>query len=364
MKKYLLLFAAAFGLFGFSQAQFSLQRVLLEEFTGTWCPYCADGSYRMDQLLNSNQSATAVAYHVGDVMEQSEGSTLDAFYGPSYPNAVINRDGALYNRGQWMGVANTMSQSASIVGISFDSIGYDPSTRTVTAIATAMFTGVGSGDYRLNMLITEDHVTGGSQYNQANSDNGTVGHPYYQAGNPIVGFDHRHVFRGATDGAWGLAGQIPTSVNFGTSVTHTFTYVIPAGYDENEIHLVAVVQEYGPNATDRKVLNSEEGVLPEVVGLEEIDGDVALMEIAPNPMDAETRVLFTLQESGNARIEVLNVAGQQVALLGEGHLNQGAHSMVWNGRNRAGSMVESGIYLVRLVTESGYSISKRVLVAH
>ena len=364
MKKYLLLIVTAFGFFGLSHAQFSIQEVLLEEFTGTWCPYCADGSYRMDQVLLNNQSATAVAYHVGDIMEQPVGSDLDAFYGPSYPNALILRDGGLYSRGQWMGVANTAAQGASIAGISFDSIGYDPATRTVTAVATAMFTGVGSGDFRLNMLVTEDHVTGGSQYNQANSDNGTAGHPYQGAGNPIPGFDHRHVFRGAIDGAWGLAGLIPTNVNFGTSATHTFTYTIPTGYDENEIHLVAVVQEYGPTAADRRVLNSVEGVLPEVVGLEEIDGDIAMMEIAPNPTDAETRVYFTVQESGFYRVEVLNLAGQQVRVLGDGHLNQGAHSMLWTGTDNSGIAVESGIYLVRLVSESGYSLSKRVMIAH
>lgn len=364
MKKYLLLLVTAFGFFGLSNAQFSIPEVLLEEFTGTWCPYCADGSYRMDQVLANNQSASAVAYHVGDVMEVQVASDMDAFYGPSYPNALINRDGALYSRGQWMGVANTAAQGASIAGIAFDSVGYDPATRTITAVATAMFTGVGSGDFRMNMLVTEDHVTGGSAYNQANSDNGTAGHPYQGAGNPIPGFVHRHVFRGATDGAWGLAGLIPANVNFGTSATHTFTYQIPPGFDENEIHIVAVVQEYGPTASDRVLLNSVEAPLPQVVGLEEINGDIAMMEIGPNPTDGETRVYFTVQESGNVRVEVLNLAGQQVRVLGEGHLNQGAHSMLWNGADNSGIAVESGIYLVRLVSESGYSISKRVMVAH
>lgn len=364
MKKYLLLLLASVGVFGMSQAQFAIQNVLMEEFTGTWCPFCADGSWRMDQLLMTNQNAIAVAYHVGDVMEMTEGSQLDAFYGPNYPQSLINRDGALYGRTAWAGAANTAAQGSSIASIAWDSIGYDPATRTITAKASVVFSGNATGDFRWNMLVTEDHVTGGSAYNQANSDNGTAGHPYQGAGNPIPGFSHRHVFRHAAYGTWGQQGSLPGTITFGMTDAHTFTYQIPANYDENEIRIVALIQEFGPTAADREVLNSSEGSLPETVGLESIDGGIAMMEIAPNPMDAETRVLFTVQETGNARIEVLNVAGQTVRVLGEGMLAQGAHTFVWNGADQGGSAVESGIYLVRVVTESGYSISKRVLVAH
>ena len=90
-----------------AQAQFSIQKVVMEEFTGAWCQYCADGSYRAQQVEANYADAMVVAIHDGDAMEVTIGADMASFYGPAYPQALINRSGALVSRGSWNSTVGT-----------------------------------------------------------------------------------------------------------------------------------------------------------------------------------------------------------------------------------------------------------------
>lgn len=366
MKKNLLLILVLFaGTIGTAFGQFSTPKPLLEEYTGTWCQYCADGAYRVQQVLQNIQSANAIAIHVGDVMEIPDGGAIDAFYSPNYPQGMINRDGGVYSRGQWMGLMNTAANGATSASVAFDSLDYNAGTREISGVLKVTFTGPLNGDFRFNVAVTQSKVSGGSQYSQVNSDNNTAGHPYQGAGNPIVGFEHNHVLRAFTGGAWGEPNLIPAIVNFGSTATYSFSYTLPTSFDENEIHLVGMVQEYGPTAADRRVLNSEEVSLPGLVGVDgPLTADSDLMHFAPNPMSDLTRVTYTMQQSGFVRLEVLDITGKQVAIIADGYENEGVHSMVWEGVNQQNLPVEAGIYLVRMVTDYGQSLTQRVMVGH
>ena len=269
MKKLLLSAALATGLFSVSQAQFSIQNAVVEEFTGTWCPYCTDGAARMEQLLASNTNVIATAIHAGngDPMEIADGLSIASFYNPNFPEALINRVGGPVSRTSWASVANQETAGASAVAVSMDSLTYDPNTREINVKVNANFTGVESGDLRFNVFVTEDNVTGGTAYNQANADNNTPGHQYQGAGNPIVGFVHDHVLRAALGGPWGVENSLPSSVGFGTSASYWFSYTVPAGFDASQLHLVAVVQKYGATAADREILNGEEAPVPFLVNV-------------------------------------------------------------------------------------------------
>jgi hypothetical protein len=258
-------------------------------------------------------------------------------------------------------------QGSGSVTVSFDSVSYDMQTRQLTAVVRALFTGNESGDLRLNLALTESDVTGtGSGYNQVNADNNTPGHPYYQAGNPIVGFAHQHVLRTYLGGTWGDAGIIPSTAGFGTVVTHTYSYTIPANFDDTKMDLIAFVSRYdGTAITDRSVLNGEEFKLSTLtVGRTEMNAATSEMEINGNPLVDQSKIVFSTTEAGNYRLEVLNMLGQVVANLGEGFADKGIHTTVWNGQNNSGIAVENGMYLVRLLSENGQAVSKRILVAH
>jgi hypothetical protein len=88
MKKVLLFACFAVVLAGSSMAQFSIQKVVFEEFTGAWCQYCADGAYRAEVMDGNFPDALMIAVHVGDAMDIPEGAdTLNNYYAPAFPQA-------------------------------------------------------------------------------------------------------------------------------------------------------------------------------------------------------------------------------------------------------------------------------------
>ncbi|MEM0995691.1 MAG: Omp28-related outer membrane protein [Bacteroidota bacterium] len=364
MKK-ILLVLTSFALFGFAQAQFSIQKAVLEEYTGAWCGYCPDGAIILESVMQNNPNVIAIAVHQGDDMQISSGADLVNFWSPGFPQATVNRDGSLYSRGSWGAATSTATQGASSVTVAIDSLTYDNTTRQLDLQVKATFTGPETGDMRFNLVVIEDNVTGtGPGYNQTNYYNTTANHPMQGAGNPIVGYVHSHVLRAHLDGPWGTAGLIPSTVNFGTSVTQNYSYTVPAAWKEEDVHVVAYISRFdGSGQSDRRILNGEEADIYEpAVGIDELNAHSDVMEIAPNPVVDRSKVLFTLREAGNIRMEVINQMGQHVATLGEGFMNEGAHTLYWNGRNDAQGPVANGIYYIRLITEHGQSNATQVLL--
>jgi hypothetical protein len=237
--------------------------VVIEDHTGAWCQYCPDGTVVLEGILDANDRVIGVGVHNDDAMDFPDGNTVGtAVTGGSFPSGTVDRvffpieANLASSRGTWNQYAQQRLSTTSIVSISADNT-YVPSTRELTVNVTAEFLSNLTGDYRLNVFIVEDSVTGtGSGYNQVNAYNGSAGHPYYQAGNPIIGFAHRDVARHFMGGAWGQAGVIPNSIVALTPYSNTFTYTLPAGWNTNRMHLVAVVQEYAASLSNREILNA------------------------------------------------------------------------------------------------------------
>lgn len=81
----------------------------------------------------------------------------------------------------------------------------------------------------------------------------------------------------------------------------------------------------------------------------------------PNPFNASTILSFDLPDDGKARLEIVNVLGQQVALLLDDYIASGNHENVWDGRDRSGQEMSSGVYFVRLTTENELTTRKILL---
>ena len=87
----------------------------------------------------------------------------------------------------------------------------------------------------------------------------------------------------------------------------------------------------------------------------------------PNPFNPETTVPFVVPgreggEPDRVRLEIFDVLGQRVAVLWDGALASGEYQMKWNGRDAAGKLLGSGIYLYRLALEKNRTQVKRMLL--
>jgi aminopeptidase N len=91
----------------------------------------------------------------------------------------------------------------------------------------------------------------------------------------------------------------------------------------------------------------------------------ALQPIHPNPFMINQQALlvnFSLARNENVRLTVFNVLGQQVATLLVNRLIAGNHAQLWDGRQANGEPAPSGIYFVRLQTETAQATQRFVLL--
>ena len=82
----------------------------------------------------------------------------------------------------------------------------------------------------------------------------------------------------------------------------------------------------------------------------------------PNPFNPRTDIRFDLPSAGPVELAVFTVAGRRIRTLVAGELSAGHHSITWDGRDENGEAVPSGIYLYRVVSESGRATNKMTLI--
>ena len=82
----------------------------------------------------------------------------------------------------------------------------------------------------------------------------------------------------------------------------------------------------------------------------------------PNPFNPMTTVSFELASEGHATVNVYDLKGRLVRSLVDAALAAGPHSVPWDGLGSGGQRVGSGVYLVRVVTNSGVAEHKMVLL--
>ena len=92
---------------------------------------------------------------------------------------------------------------------------------------------------------------------------------------------------------------------------------------------------------------------PEAFGLE---------QSYPNPFNPATTIRYALPEAANVSLVVYNLLGQQVRTLVSGAQGPGYHSVVWDGRDEAGRVAATGVYIYRLQA-GGFVQVKKMLFA-
>ena len=77
----------------------------------------------------------------------------------------------------------------------------------------------------------------------------------------------------------------------------------------------------------------------------------------PNPFNPVTTIEYTLQNSGEVRMMVYNLLGEEVTRLVDGEMPAGNHIAIWDASNFA-----SGIYFYRLQAGDFVQTKKMVLL--
>jgi hypothetical protein len=82
----------------------------------------------------------------------------------------------------------------------------------------------------------------------------------------------------------------------------------------------------------------------------------------PNPFNGETVIRYRLPRPATISIDIYNVLGQRIRTLVDGPQNAGLHDVSWDGRDRSGRAVGSGVYFYRLTAEGRSEMKKMTLL--
>ncbi len=88
----------------------------------------------------------------------------------------------------------------------------------------------------------------------------------------------------------------------------------------------------------------------------------ALEQNAPNPFNGQTAIRFALPQPSQVELAIYNLLGQPVAVLVQGPRAAGTFSVHWDGRDQAGRVVTSGVYLYQLRAGEYTQVRKLLLL--
>ena len=193
------------------------KRVLIEDYTGTWCGNCARVAYAVDQVKLQTDKAVTVAIHNGNDPYNFTG--IAPLKDLILPNSALSLPISRLNRMiVWTFPEPTNVQQAldltgnnTFLGLALNST---VANATINLDVKMKFV----QDYsnlKLVVYLLEDKLI----YDQRNYTN------YFNGENPILNFEHNHVLRTSITN---ILGDAVSGTTNGSTVTKSFSFPIPA----------------------------------------------------------------------------------------------------------------------------------------
>ncbi|QOW08980.1 Omp28-related outer membrane protein [Kaistella flava (ex Peng et al. 2021)] len=332
-------------------SQFLPKKVVFEEGTGTWCGWCPRGMVALDKVNEDYPNdQISIAVHNGDPMVLAAYNAGAAFAG--YPGMNVDRelkgvDVSPNSIGNHVATRKLIAAPAKLSGE------YSIINNQLTANVAAQFFIVNNNvNYRLAAVVVEDEVQGtASGYRQSN---------YYAGGGngPMGGFEnlpatvpanqmiYNHVGRALLGGYAGQTGSIPTSVTDEQIVNYTFSYTVPAAYNQEKLSTVLLLLD----ATDGTILNAVK-LDKTALAVNNIKPNAANITLYPNP--AKSDFNLKLAADGTYNVVIFDVSGKMVKNYGVVKSNSKTINLPIN--------LTPGKYFVN-ISQDGNSITKDLLV--
>jgi FlgD Ig-like domain len=82
----------------------------------------------------------------------------------------------------------------------------------------------------------------------------------------------------------------------------------------------------------------------------------------PNPFNPSTKIAFELPKASHVSLIIYDVLGREVAEIANQNYPAGYNEITWNGLNRNGEQVSSGVYFYRISTEKWSAVKKMMML--
>jgi thiol-disulfide isomerase/thioredoxin len=234
------------------------RKVVLEDYTGTWCGFCPSVAGAIEQAYEINENLAIVAIHITansnpDPMHFDDVEILrDEFEIDGLPQARIDRSefwfapyfvqDAIESAG--VNTTSSISMNSTLEG-----------DQLITQVNVISENGINSGD-KLVVYLLEDGIL----YDQENYYNSDPTSPFFGLGNPIPDFEHNHTLRMSFSAV--LGDDIPGA---GALEEYSVTYnnTIPAEYVKENLTLIAMYV-----SEDNLAYNGQVGPINQVIPYE------------------------------------------------------------------------------------------------
>ncbi len=340
-------------LFISTQAQVT-RKVLMEEYTGTWCPNCPDGHDTIKKiLLDHPNRVVVVGMHNNDAYTIPYETAMEAAMQVSgFPRATIDRDSfptANYfamSRWFWTDAVVDRLNTPSPVQITMTP-SYNGTNRQVTVKVDYTFKAAVNYETHLTCVLLEDNIMA--------AQSGATGT-----------YTHKDVSRALLSADnWGDINN-PSSVSVNQSFSKTYTYTLPAAWDANYITAVAFInKKIGTSpvlSSGTEVLNAEEAFIGFPTSANSIEKNIlTVSECYPNPCSEVTAIDFTLEHDANVAAFVTDIRGAVLKTLTDSKRSAGKHSIYWAGTDSKTNRMPAGIYLIHL-TIDGQAFTRKVVL--
>ncbi len=215
------------------------KKVLVEDYTGTWCGYCPRLAYNLEQAEQQNDAVIGVGIHDDADMPYEYVGQMESQYNiTGFPSGRISRN-IVWNE--------SVSQILSYLG-SNPGLGLALNS-TLVGNEVSVQVSIGYDLPTTNNKIVVYLIEDGLVYPQVNYYNNDPNSPWYQTGDPIQNFVHNNVLRKAFTNIFGDA--IPDAVT-GDEYTNYFNLTVPASV-QNTLNLEIVA--FVLNSTTGSVVN-------------------------------------------------------------------------------------------------------------
>jgi aminopeptidase N len=117
-----------------------------------------------------------------------------------------------------------------------------------------------------------------------------------------------------------------------------------------------------PFMPDRVELDPDHWILGEMLPVNPaVPQSYSLNQNYPNPFNAGTVISFDVPRRAFIGLKVYNVIGEEVAVLVDGQVEPGPHTVRWDGIGSHGAHLPSGVYFCRLLGE-GSSVARTMVI--
>ncbi len=164
-----------------------------------------------------------------------------------------------------------------------------------------------------------------------------------------------------------LKDDLPDSVGWsfgpmypGHTMHFEMAYAIPSEYRADRVVTNIFIQRNGTRKMQNAWNAQPDPWSAAGVDVVEVPEDAIMGRISPNPFVGKTNISFNVKKPGRVSLSVYTLTGRLVNELVNGHAEVGPQSVVWDGKDKQGNDVASGVYYYILETENASHAGKMI----